>query len=472
MADHVAARLLTYIFFVTSILSLGQFHHLGLTTSSYIVARRFSLGHQRVKLPILKWSKHGVTTISIPDVRYAVGEVFALRCGDIHPHPGPRSTLKSSVNGTRTQANKCSITQDSRNRNHYLTVAHLNVRSMASRENFHLIEQIVVNYDIFTISETWLDPSVYDSDLNIPGYILIRQDRGPQKKGGGLIVYAKSKFKVSVLDTWSSVSEYNFQQLWLKVQCRKFRSFLLCTVYRPPDAPISFLEDLTKTVVESLLQGVTVVLLGDLNCDVLGNGPDGRALNDFCLRFNLAQMVKSPTRVTETSKSIIDVVLTTNESIISSCDVKVCAISDHNLVCMSMKLKTPRSRYAYITTRSYKHYETNKFLSDLECAPFHMVEFFNDLDDRVYAFNCLFLEALNDHAPIKRIKIKSKPNPFISPEIKQLMNKRDAWHKSAIKSGDKLHWNAYRFFRQEVKREIRLAEMEHVRSELRNGMVW
>ena len=81
-----------------------------------------------------------------------------------------------------------------------------------------------------------------------------------------------------MLDTWSSVSEYNFQQLRLKVQCRKFRSFLLCTVYRPPDAPISFLEDLTKTVVESLLQGVTVVLLGDLNCDVLGNGPDGRAL--------------------------------------------------------------------------------------------------------------------------------------------------------------------------------------------------
>ena len=31
------------------------------------------------------------------------------------------------------------------------------------------------------------------------------------------------------------------------------------------------------------------------------------------------------------------------------------------------------------------------------------------------------------------------------------------------------HWNAYRFFRQEVKREIRIAEMEHVRSELQNN---
>ena len=245
---------------MTSFLSLSHFHHLGLTTSSYIIAQLFSLFHQRVKVPILKWSKHGVTTISLPYVRYILGEVFALQCGDIHPHPGPHST----VNGIRTQANKCSTTQDLRNRNHYLTVGHLNVRSMASRENFHLIEQIVVNYDIFTTSETWLDPSVCDSDLNIPGYILTRQDRGPQKKGGGLIVYPKNKFKVSVLDTWCSVSKYNFQQLWLKVQCRKFRSFLLCTVYRAPDALISFLEDLTKTVVESLLQGVTVVLLGEL----------------------------------------------------------------------------------------------------------------------------------------------------------------------------------------------------------------
>ena len=38
--------------------------------------------------------------------------------------------------------------------------------------------------------------------------------------------------------------------------------------------------------------------------------------------------------------------------------------------------------------------------------------------------------------------------------------------KSAIKSNDRLHWNGYRFFRQEVKRELRFAEKAHVRSEL------
>ena len=46
------------------------------------------------------------------------------------------------------------------------------------------------------------------------------------------------------------------------------------------------------------------------------------------------------------------------------------------------------------------------------------------------------------------------------------MNTRDMWHKRGMKTSDKLHWNAYRHFRQEVKREIRLAEKEHVGAEI------
>ena len=81
-------------------------------------------------------------------------------------------------------------------------------------------------------------------------------------------------------------------------------------------------------------------------------------------------------------------------------------------------------------------------------------------------FNELFLDTLIEHAPIKRIKIKSRPNLFITPEIKKLMKTRDSWHKKARKTNEKLHWNAFSFFRQEVKREIRIAEKEYVRSEL------
>ena len=46
------------------------------------------------------------------------------------------------------------------------------------------------------------------------------------------------------------------------------------------------------------------------------------------------------------------------------------------------------------------------------------------------------------------------------------MKTHDSWHKKAHKSNDKLHWNGFQFFRQEVKWEIWFAEKEYVCSEL------
>ena len=296
---------------------------------------------------------------------------------------------------------------------------------------------------------------------------MFRQDRG--SLGGGLCVYIKDIYKASVIGNLSNISENSFQQLWLKVICKKLKSFLLCTVYRPPNTPISFLEILSKSFMDSLLVGSEVVILGDLNCNVLEDCYEGRALTEFCSTFNLTQLVESPTRVTETSKSIIDIVLTTNKDFVENCVVKSSSISDHNLVCFNLKLKAPRPRHSYVTIRSYKNYDRDNFLVDLSRVPFHMVYFFESLDDQVDAFNCLFLEVLDVYAPFKRIKIKSRPNPFITQEIKQLMKTRDLWHKTAKRTSDRLHWNAYRFFRQEVKREIRLAEKAYVRTELQNS---
>ena len=100
--------------------------------------------------------------------------------------------------------------------------------------------------------------------------------------------------------------------------------------------------------------------------------------------------------------------------------------------------------------------------------PSHVISIFDGFDDQVDTFNALFTDILDVHAPIKRVKIKARPNAFVTTEIRQLMKTRDQWHKSAIKSNDRLHRNAYCFFRQEVKHQLRFAEKAHVRSELLN----
>ena len=108
--------------------------------------------------------------------------------------------------------------------------------------------------------------------------------------------------------------------------------------------------------------------------------------------------------------------LTANKIFIASWDVNISAVADHYLVEVTLKLKDTKPQPSYIFTRSYKNYNPESFLSDLECDPLHIVNMFDDFDDQVGVFNKLFLDTLSEHASIKRSKIKSRPNPFITPE--------------------------------------------------------
>ena len=89
-------------------------------------------------------------------------------------------------------------------------------------------------------------------------------------------------------------------------------------------------------------------------------------------------------------------------------NVKLSTISDHSLVSLSLNLKPPKLRPTYV----YNPRPEN-FVNDLATVPFHMISFFVDFDDKVYAYNCLFLDVLNYHAPFKRTKIK-RNDPIVA----------------------------------------------------------
>ena len=99
-------------------------------------------------------------------------------------------------------------------------------------------------------------------------------------------------------------------------------------------------------------------------------------------------------------------------------------------------------------------------------APWSIVDVFDDVEDKLYAFDLLFTEIFDRHAPVKTFKARSKPNPRVTDNICGLMKTKDDWRKKAKKTNDPLYWTAYRYFRQEVKREIRIAEQEFVAQQI------
>ena len=89
-------------------------------------------------------------------------------------------------------------------------------------------------------------------------------------KGGGIVVYIRNSFNASIIDNLSTITDANSQQLWLEVQCRKSKSFLLCAVERPDSMSMSrFLDDFTASFMGSLFLGMEIMVTGNLNADFL-----------------------------------------------------------------------------------------------------------------------------------------------------------------------------------------------------------
>ena len=92
------------------------------------------------------------------------------------------------------------------------------------------------------------------------------------------------------------------------------------------------------------------------------------------------------------------------------------------------------------STDTVKHYRSDNFHSDIKQAPWSIVDVFDDVSDKLFAFNNLFSDILDKHAPVKTIKIRGRPLPYVTDEIRQLMKTREEWRKIARKSNDPCAW--------------------------------
>ena len=110
----------------------------------------------------------------------------------------------------------------------------MNIRSLKNRAHCIQIKNLITesNFVIFTISETWLNELVHDSEIAIPEYVLYRLDR-LVKIRGGVCVFLKEFYKVKPLDKLLSKSNVGFDQFWLSVPIQNHKYFIICTAYCP-----------------------------------------------------------------------------------------------------------------------------------------------------------------------------------------------------------------------------------------------
>ena len=79
------------------------------------------------------------------------------------------------------------------------------------------------------------------------------------------------------------------------------------------------------------------------------------------------QLINEPTRITETSKTLTDVIITNKPVNYLKSGIIHIGISDHSLVYTCRKLSVPKSKHKVVVTRCLKKYSSHEFNEDLKC---------------------------------------------------------------------------------------------------------
>ena len=177
--------------------------------------------------------------------------------------------------------------------------------------------------------------------------------------------------------------------------------------------------------------------------------------------FNLHNMIQEATRSTISSRTLLDLFVTTTTDLISSSGVFPLGLSDHDLIYATIRLKHNRPPPKFIKTRNYKRIDFEKFKYDLECTPFYIASIFEEPDDQLWVWERLFDDISNEHAPWREIKARSFSSPWITCEIRHKMNRRYKLFKAAISSKCPEQWSNYKRVRNEVTSDLRKAKSSY-----------
>ena len=115
-----------------------------------------------------------------------------------------------------------------------MNLACVNIRSLLSCFTEFCEYVLEKDFDMVLVTESWLRDDFAANACSIPNYTFHHQSRY-HKRGGGVGIYIKKKFKSSKFDVESCEA---LEQLWIDVTIGKVK-YCVGVVYRPPATNVS-----------------------------------------------------------------------------------------------------------------------------------------------------------------------------------------------------------------------------------------
>ena len=380
------------------------------------------------------------------------------------------STPTNCLNHNTRENIDQNITPNSNQQNHHMNAwfpekglhfTHLNIHYLYPKlDQIKLLLHNQDNIDILCLCETFLNKEFSDNELHIDGYQMTRKDR--QTHGGGLIIYTKSY--LSCIHR-GDLEVADVEMIWLEVRNNRQKPFLLCYCYRPPSSNSDWIDKVESVIDKANTEEKEIIMLGDFNFNLLHETNAVKQWLDTTENLNLKQLVQTPTRVTDTTRTLIDHAFSNVCENIAKVSVPIYAISDHFPVCLTRKITQDFDKgplHKFIHYRDTKSFSETAFVSELENQPWSVIDIFDNASDALGFFSDIFNTVLSKHAPKKKKRVKKSKQPnWMNQDISNAIRTRDRYKLQNAEQ--------YRFWRNKTKNLIHNSKINYYTESINNN---
>ena len=372
--------------------------------------------------------------------------ILLLLCGDVHPNPGPTNW-----------ADVC---------HEHVSLVTVNCRSLLP--DIDSVRTELTNFSVIACTETWLNDTIPDSDISIPGFSdPYRRDRQRDSYGGVCIYVSENFYSKRRQD----LENNNYEIIWIEIHTNKHKIFVCCA-YRPQRTDEHFWQ-LLKNSCEDLIElepTSIIILTGDLNDDYLD--PNKCNLRNLERQLSFNQIISEPTRVTHTSQTLLDPILVNTVTFIHQHGVCAPLISDHSCPFICLKLSDSKNssykRKVWLFNRA--NWPGYRYALRTSFNNFNFTE--QNVDVMVNVITTAIKNAASRFIPNRTVTIKSNDKKWMDNSIRINMRSRDRLYRLAKNYSSPANISAFHKQRNHVTNLIRAAKRTYDRSlsdQLKNG---
>ena len=292
------------------------------------------------------------------------------------------------------------------NEHNGLSILHLNARSLQKNfeKNSEFISTIQISFSIIAVSEIWIT-DVPLLPFETEGYTFLNSNR-LFGRGGGVAFFVLNQLKYRVrsdiIDDENDITDYEFMFIDIFNHCNIKTT--IGVIYRKPSGNIDdFLQFYDYTLCKLKCENCKLYITGDFNIDILKHLSNSDAAKFVSINssYGLIPLIKSPTRITANTASLIDNIFTNviNSTLDSG---SFCVdISDHLPVFYLSEVECNINRVLKTQTLSRKITDDgiHALIEELYITDWSSIYCCPDVNDSYDLFLSKLLDAFHKHQP-------------------------------------------------------------------------